>query len=130
MTDDVVSMPGDRLPPNSVAMTTKDLLLEVYHDMKFIRPAVQGLLDANLGARVAIIEADLAKRTASGLGPPLVTRVAALERYVSDEAVIGGERSRNADFSSKRLAAIILVANFLLGTSVVLANFLTAFHPT
>lgn len=46
----------DDLRGSSPAMSTKDLLLEVYRDMKFVRPAVEALQEAKLPERINAVE--------------------------------------------------------------------------
>ena len=80
-------------------MSTKDLLLELYHDMKFVRPAVESLLAAGVVARIERLEvANLAVQNAKE------------------------ERSRIGNLTNKSAIFVILVANFLCAAVVVLVN--------
>lgn len=89
----------DELRGSAPAMTTKDLLLEVYHDMKFVRPAVEALQGECLPARVDVLEKDK------------ITRDAAWR-----------ERQRLGGISNKALLSAILVGQFALAVWVAVAN--------
>ena len=80
-------------------MSTKDLLLELYHDMKFVRPAVETLLAAGVVARIERLEvAHIAAQTAKE------------------------ERSRIGNITNKTIVLVVLVTNFLVGLSVIVVN--------
>jgi hypothetical protein len=97
----------DEVRGSAPVMSTKDLLLEVYRDMKFVRPALEGLLAAGLVARVEELERDKLARESAGV-----------------------ERRRIGDLSTRTLAAVVLVSNCLVGLAVVVMNALnlTATH--
>lgn len=97
-------MPNDDdIRGQSSAMSTKDLLLELYHDMKFVRPAVEGLLAAGLATRIEVLERD---------------------RLVLSTAKT--ERNRIGDMTNKTIVIIVLVSNFVLGLVISIANNLRA----
>ena len=116
----------EELRGSAPAMTTKDLLLEVWRDMKFVRPAVEGLIAAGLIQRVEAIERDHVARDERGGSPPeLVERLEALEAWHDDLESRGLERRRIADISGRTLALVIVVSNFVLGAVIVLLNLLS-----
>lgn len=122
--------PGDDVRGSAPVMSSKDLLLELYHDMKVVRPAVEALVSANLPARVTALEVDHAIRDARGGAPEtLVERVARLEDGVQDAKAASVERRRLGEFSTKTLAAIVLASNFILGLWVAIANVISTGHP-
>jgi hypothetical protein len=112
----------DLVRGSAPVMTTKDLLLEVYHDMKFVRPAVEGLLAAGLVGRVDLLERDGDRRAAVGLTADLVGRVDAIEDRHEEIDARGVERRRLGDLSARTLGAIVIASNFLLGIVVLLVN--------
>ena len=105
----------DVLNPNAVALTTKELLIEVFHDMKFVRPAVEGLLAANIQHRLEAVEKELAYRNARGLSADLVARVEVLEAYHDDEESRAAERERIGSISGRAIAGIVLFGQALGG---------------
>lgn len=112
------------------ALSTRDLLLEVYHDMKVLRPAVEILVAANLPARVQALELDHAVRDAKDVSPERVsTRLVALEGVNHDEKTVTGARKQIGDMSIRTLAGIVLAANFILGMWVAIANVLSMGRP-
>lgn len=117
---------GDELRGSAPVMSAKDLLLEVYKDMKFVRPALEGLLAAGLIARVEGLELEFERRKAAGLKEDLVHRVELLEDEHLQKAARVLERRRIGDISARTLAALILVSNFVLGVVVFLVN---VFNP-
>jgi hypothetical protein len=82
-------------------MSARDLLLEVYRDMKFVRPALENLLSAGLVTRVEALEQDRIEREAHGV-----------------------ERRRIGDLSARSLAFIIMASNFVLGLIIMFVNLL------
>lgn len=89
----------DDLRGSAPAMTSKDLLLDIYYDMKVVRPQVQMLVDQRLDARITI-----------------------LENRERDEDAAKGERHRLGTLTNKGIAIVILVSNFIVGAAVVVAN--------
>jgi hypothetical protein len=81
------------------AMSTKDLLLEVYQDMKIIRPIVEHYVGENLPTRVRGLEQDRIVREA-----------------------VSVDRRHTLGMTNKALAAIILVSQFVLGIWVILSR--------
>lgn len=106
-------------------MSSKELLLEVYHDMKIIRPAVEALMQADLVRRVGSLELDHATRDAAGGAPTtLVSRVTALEDKEEARTSASLERRRISDLSGRAIAAVVITSNFVLGLVVMFANLL------
>lgn len=124
------AMSGDELRGSAPVMSTKDLLIEVYRDMKFVRPAVEGLLAAGVVARIEALERDDLTAKALGINENLITRVAVLENINENKVAAGAERRRLGDLTNKGIAIIVLVSNFVLGAIVLLANLLTEKLPT
>ena len=124
-------MAGTEDPRGSApALSTRDLLLELYHDMKVVRPAVEMLVSANLPARVQALELDHAVRDAKEVGPQsLASRLESLEDTRRDAKVVSGTRKQIGDMSIRTLAAIVVGANFVLGLWVAVANVLSTGHP-
>ena len=89
----------DEVRGSMPVMTTKDLLLEVYHDMKFVRPAVEGLLAAGVIGRIESLERD---------------------RLVITTA--RDERGRIGSLTNRGLVVVILVTQFLVGLVVAFSN--------
>lgn len=79
------------------AMSTKELLLDLYHDMKFVRPAVEAIQAEALPTRVRRIET----------------------RHTAEDAR-AQERSRLGSLSNKALVAIVLVTQAALAAWVAL----------
>lgn len=79
-------------------MTTKDLILELYADMKVVRPAVEALQSESLPSRIRIIE----------------------NRHLLEDGA-RNERGRLGSLSNKTLAVVVLVGNFLISAAVALA---------
>lgn len=118
---------GEELRGSAPVMSARDLLLEVYHDMKFVRPALEGLLAAGLVARVEALERDHIARDERGGAPlEIVHRVNSLEDWKSDVDAAGVERRRIGDISGRTLATLILVSNFVLGMVVMFVNLIGA----
>jgi len=82
----------DGFSPNGVALTTKELLIEVYQDMKFVRPAVENLIATNVSYRLDVIEKELVRIDAAK-----------------------NERTRIGSFSVKAIGAIVLIGQFVSG---------------
>lgn len=124
-------MAGTEDPRGSApALSTRDLLLELYHDMKVVRPSVEMLVAANLPSRVQALELDHAVRDAKGVGHERVAaRLESLEDTRRDAKVVSGARKQIGDMSIRTLAAIVVGANFVLGLWVALANVLSTGHP-
>lgn len=122
-------MPTDDLRGSAPAMSTKDLLLEVYKDMKFVRPAVEGLLAAGVVARIEALERDDATAKAAGVNDDLVKRVAALEKQNEEDLAAGRERRRIGDLTNRTIAAVVLVSNFVLGAIVMFVSLIQSNHP-
>jgi hypothetical protein len=80
-------------------LTAKDLLKDLWDDMKFVRPAVETLLKADLLARIESLERDR-----------LVVSTAHLER------------ARLGTLTNKAVVLIVVIANFFIGLAVVIAN--------
>lgn len=114
----------DDVRGSSPVMTTKDLLLEVYRDMKFVRPAVEGLLAAGVVARIEAVERDDLAREAAGLNAELVHRVEVLEDVGRASGAAGLERRRLGDLSARSIALFIVVANFAIGFLIALNSLL------
>ena len=85
----------DDVRGSSPVMTTKDLLLEVYHDMKIVRPIVESYVKENFPVRVLNLERDRDTR----------------------EAVA---KSRNSTFSltNRAVVFVILIAQFAMGVTI------------
>lgn len=80
-------------------MTQKDLLLDIYNDMKFVRPAVEAMQAEGLPVRVRIIE----------------------NRHLAEDSA-RQERSRIGGLSNKALGILVLIGNFALAAVVVIAK--------
>lgn len=83
-------------------MTNKDLILELYRDMKVVRPAVEALLAAGVIARIEKLEDERKTREAAGV-----------------------ERSRLGSLTNRGIAIFVVVGNFVIGSIVVIANFIS-----
>lgn len=123
-------MSGDELRGSAPVMSTKDILIEVYRDMKFVRPAVEGLLAAGVVARIEALEREDIAAKALGINDNLITRVAVLENINDNKVAADLERRRIGDLTNKGIAIIVLVSNFVLGTIVVFANLFSEKLPT
>ena len=104
------------------AMTTKDLLLEVYHDMKFVRPAVETLMAAGVVQRIEAIERSDVRLEASGVTAGLVDRVAALEQVNKDRGSAETERRRIGDLTNRSVVFAIVITNFIIGVLIAVSN--------
>jgi hypothetical protein len=82
-----------------IGMTQKDMLLELYKDMKFVRPAVEALMNNNI-----------------------VHRVEELEQYRTAREAANKERSRLGDVTNKGIVLTVLLTNFIVGLAVIIAN--------
>jgi len=117
---------GQDLRGSAPVMSARDLLLEVYHDMKFVRPALENLLSAGLVARVEAIERDHVERDGRGGAPvDLVQRVENAEHYIEQAKAAGIERRRIGDLSARTLAFVVMASNFVLGLIVMFVNILS-----
>jgi hypothetical protein len=121
MTDE--PMPTDELRGSAPMMSAKDLLLEVYRDMKFVRPAVENLLAAGVVARIDVLERDAIAARSAGVNNDLVHRVSVLEDEAQNRVAAGVERRRLADFSNKTIVLVVLVSNFVVGGLIALINY-------
>lgn len=92
-------MTADDVRGSSPAMSAKDLLLELYHDMKVVRPAVEALQAEGLPTRVRLIET----------------------RHTAEDARTQ-ERSRLGGLSNRALGMLVLAGNFILAIWVAVAN--------
>lgn len=101
----------DELRGSEPIMTSKSILLSLYHDMNIVRPAVERLMEAQLDTRVDALEQDRVIRDALGGTAPLVVRVAQLEASVTRNQNASQERSRLAGISNRVLAVIVVVVN-------------------
>jgi hypothetical protein len=118
-----MAMASDDLRGSAPVMSARDLLLELYHDMKVVRPIAEELKRANLIDRVQALETDHAIRDAQGGMPlALVARVAALEDVNQDELAEKRGVGKVLNWSNKTLAIVVLITNFVLGVWVTLAN--------
>lgn len=72
----------DEQSVSPAALSIKDLLLEVYADMKVVRPAVQSLVDAHLPDRVAVLERQVGQHL---IESKLPERVLTLELAARDQ---------------------------------------------
>jgi hypothetical protein len=110
---------ADDFNPGAPVMSAKALLLELYHDMKVVRPIAEEMHRANLINRVGAIETDHAIRDAQGGQPrTLVARVEALEDINQDELAAGRAYKRVAHITNRTLAVVVVIMNTLLGLVV------------
>jgi hypothetical protein len=110
---------ADDFNPGAPVMSAKALLLELYNDMKVVRPIAEEMHRANLIARVGVIETDHAIRDAQGGQPrTLVARVEALEDINQDELAAGRAYKRVAHITNRTLAVVVVIMNTLLGLVV------------
>jgi hypothetical protein len=110
---------ADDFNPSAPMMSAKAVLLELYHDMKIVRPIAEELQRADVVARLAAIETDHAIRDAQGGQPrSLVSRVEALEDINQDELAAGRAYKRVAHITNRTLAIVVVVANTILGLVV------------
>jgi hypothetical protein len=110
---------ADDFNPGAPVMSAKALLLELYNDMKVVRPIAEEMHRANLIARVGVIETDHAIRDAQGGQPrTLVSRVEALEDINQDELAAGRAYKRVAHITNRTLAVVVVIMNTLLGLVV------------
>lgn len=92
-------MSAENLTNGESAMTVKALVLELYADMKAVRPAVETLLAANLANRLLILETDRLAREAAQV-----------------------ERKRIGTLTNKALGAIVLCGQFVLAVWIAVAT--------
>lgn len=110
---------------SSPVMSAKDLLLEVYRDMKMVRPAVEALQAAAVVARIETLERAALAAQALGLNERLVQRVGDLENINEAKLAANLERRRLGDLTNKTIAIIVLVSNAFLGAIVLIGNLMT-----
>jgi hypothetical protein len=110
---------ADDFNPGAPVMSAKALLLELYNDMKVVRPIAEEMHRSNIIARVGVIETDHAIRDAQGGQPrTLVARVEALEDINQDELAAGRAYKRVAHITNRTLAVVVVIMNTLLGLVV------------
>jgi hypothetical protein len=86
---------SDELRGSTPIMSTKDILLEVYNDMKFVRPAIEGLLAAQVIRRIEVLEKDMIVREASEM-----------------------ERHRVVEVSGKLIMSIVVISNLFVVVAI------------
>jgi hypothetical protein len=96
-----MEMPMSELRGSTPVMTAKELLLELWADMKIVRPIAEELRDADI-----------------------LTRVQALEQVERNRVAAQIERGRIGAITNKTIVAVVLVSNFLLGFTVMVVNIL------
>lgn len=83
-------------------MSTKDIVLELYHDMKAVRPAVEALVAAGI-----------------------VQRIELLEQRDRDEDTARRTKGQIIVWSNKALAVFMAVCTFIISLTVALFNIAT-----
>lgn len=89
---------GEDMDPSPV-MTQRDLMLDLWRDMKFVRPAVESLLAANILTRIEKLEGDVAARESAA-----------------------NERRRLGTLTNKTLGVIVLVGNFVIAATIAITT--------
>lgn len=77
--------------------------------------------------RIRTIETDGSQEARDALAATVVLdgRVSTVEKHIAADVNAGLERRRIGDLSTRTLAALILVSNFIIGVIVAVANLLT-----
>lgn len=96
----------DDIRGSSPILSTKELVLDIWRDVKEMKPAVTTLVAANLPSRVEAIED--------------VQKAEAIAKQARAD-----QRARVISVSNKTLAVVILCGNFVLGLWVAYANLAT-----